>query len=64
MAGYGIKDANRALRERKDTRPRANYCGGCGEECNSLLCDDCKGTLAEGGIGRNVELSTVPSLSA
>lgn len=41
MSGYGLKDANRALRERKDARPRVNYCGECGEECDGLLCDDC-----------------------
>ena len=42
MAGYGQKDANRALRERKDSKPRATYCGDCGEECDTLLCDDCR----------------------
>jgi len=41
MAGYGLKDANRTLRERKDAKPRATYCGDCGEECDGLLCDDC-----------------------
>ena len=24
-----------------DRKPRANYCGDCGEECDGLLCDEC-----------------------
>ena len=24
-----------------DHKPRANYCGDCGEECDGLLCDEC-----------------------
>jgi hypothetical protein len=24
-----------------ERKPRVNYCGDCGEECDSLLCDDC-----------------------
>lgn len=41
MSSYGVKEA-RISRERK---PRVNLCGSCGEECDSLLCDDCRGTL-------------------
>jgi hypothetical protein len=24
-----------------ERKPRVNYCGDCGEECDGLLCDDC-----------------------
>lgn len=41
MAGYGVKEA-RISRER---RPDAAVCGGCGAECNTLLCEECRGTL-------------------
>lgn len=41
MAGYGVKEA-RINRERK---PRVNVCGSCGDECTSLICDECRGEV-------------------
>lgn len=49
MAGYSQKDANRALRERKDTKPQSNTCGSCGDDCNGLLCESCKTDISATG---------------
>lgn len=39
MAGYGVKDANRACRERKDTKPETAMCQQC-EDTGFVMMQD------------------------
>jgi hypothetical protein len=47
MAGYGVAYA-KETRIKGNRKPSINVCGSCGEECDGLLCVDCRGTLAPG----------------
>jgi hypothetical protein len=47
MAGYGVAYA-KETRIKGIRRPNVNVCGSCGDECEGLLCVECRGTLAPG----------------
>jgi hypothetical protein len=52
MAGYGVAYA-REDRIKGNRKPTFNLCGDCGEDCEGLLCPECRGTLAPGRPARD-----------